>query len=270
MPEKGSLTEREYIGTVLPDKDSNNRGWYKVNIPNLQPHMKDKEGIFCQNHVIKNRVSPSADGVCGSYYPLHAGMSVIVKFFENDLASGYIDRVISDAYTNSLPLEIIERDDYYQIIRTPKHSNIIAIYEGDVASTNVPKNSIHVYFNATRTTVVIDENGINISSLDNQNVTVGKNCNITVTGDVNLKATGAMNLETSATMSLKASTIILDSANLSITGKVKSNDIHTCVNGDTAVHAVAGPFSATSATSADPPSLITISDYKYFNRSSGS
>jgi len=121
-------------------------------------------------------------------------MAVISKFFSNHMNSGYIDRVISDAAndisSNTLPLEIIERDDYYQIIRTPKHNNLIAIYEGDAASKNIPKNSIHVYFNSTRTTVVIDETGINVKTEDNINMTVTQNVKITVNGAADEKGDG--------------------------------------------------------------------------------
>jgi len=122
--------------------------------------------------------------------------------------SGYIDRVISDAAndisSNTLPLEIIERDDYYQIIRTPKHNNLIAIYEGDAASKNIPKNSIHVYFNSTRTTVVIDETGINVKTEDNINMTVTQNVKITVNGAADVHVTGDVKIKSDANVHIKS------------------------------------------------------------------
>lgn len=261
----GSLTDREFIGTILPAKDTIHQGKYKVNVPELQPHMKDSTGIWCKNHTCKNRVTPSQNGVYGSYYPLHPGTSVIVKFFANHIESGYIDRIISDAYPETLPYEIIERDDYYQIIRTPKHNNLIAIYEGDSASKNVPKNSIHIYYNETRTTVVIDENGINVKTEDNINITVAKNIKITVAGTADIKVTGNANIETSADANIKAG------ANLNLDGGAVVN-----IKGGSAINMQAPAINmngtataASSATIADLPTLITLTDSKYFTKSAG-
>lgn len=235
------LINKEFIGTILPDKDNNHQGRYKVNISELQPHTKDNEGIWVKNAVHKNRVSPSQVGVCGSYYPLQAGMAVIVKFFSNHMNSGYIDRVISDAAndvsSNTLPFEIIERDDYYQIIRTPKKNNLIAIYEGDTASKNIPKNSIHVYFNSTRTTVVIDETGINVKTEDNLNMTVTQNVKITVNGTADVHVTGDAKIKSDGAVNIHGSPVNINCS--------------------------------TPASDADGPSLITFSDYEYFKRNSG-
>ncbi len=280
----GSLIDREFIGTILPAKDSAHQGKYKVNVPELQPHMKDSTGIWCKNHTCKNRVTPSQNGVYGSYYPLHPGISVIVKFFANHIESGYIDRIISDAYPETLPYEIIERDDYYQIIRTPKHNNLIAIYEGDSASKNVPKNSIHIYYNETRTTVVIDETGINVKTDDNINITVGKNCKITVTGTADIKVTGNTNIETSADANIKAAgkvnvqaggdANVKSGANLNLDGGSVVN-----IKGGSAINlqapainmngTAAAAGTATAAALADLPTLITRTDYKYFTKSAG-
>jgi hypothetical protein len=297
-----SLTNREFIGTILPTKDTAHQGKYKVNVPELQPHMKETTGIWCKNHTCRHRVSPSQVGVSGSYYPLQAGMSVIVKFFANHIESAYIDRVISDAYSETLPYEIIERDEYYQIIRTPRHNNLICIYESDTASKNVPKNSIHVYFNDTRTTVVIDETGINIKTDDNINVTVAKNVKIVVAGTADIKVTGNTNIETSADMNLKAAgkvniqsggdanvkaggnANIEASGNVNMKGSVVSIEASGVMNlkaggainmqgsvisqnGTAAAAGAAGD--AASAALADAPSLITLTDYEYFTKSSG-
>jgi hypothetical protein len=257
------LTNREFIGTVLPDKDLLHQGRYKVNIPELQPHMKVTEGMWCKNHTCRFRVSPSEPGISGSYYPMQPGMSVIVKFFANHIESAYIDRVISDAYANTLPYEIIERDEYYQIIRTPKHNNLIAIYEGDANSKNVPKNSIHIYYNETRTTVVIDEDGINIKTDDNINVTVAKNvklgtADIKVTKDVhieafentNIKVHKNLNIEAMEIMNIKAGTLIHMQAPL-----IRQNG---------------SVQPAEPAATAVLPTLINPrEDYEYFKRSSG-
>lgn len=265
MAGEESLINREFIGTILPDKDSTNRGMYKVNIPELQPHMESTSGILCKNHVCRHRISPSQNGVAGSYYPLQPGMAVIVKFFANHIESGYIDRVISDAYSNTLPLEIIERDDYYQIIRTPKHNHLIAIYDGDSASKNVPKNSIHVYFNNSATVVVIDETGINIKTAANVNITVAGNSKITTTGTTDLKSTGNVNIESAGNINLKAGGNVNIEAggdmNLKA-GGVMNQQAPTINQNGTA--AAAGP-----AAAADAPITITIADYEYFTRNTG-
>ncbi len=283
MAGEDSLIDREFIGTILPTKDILHQGKYKVNVPELQPHMKETTGIWCKNHTCRHRVSPSQAGVSGSYYPLQAGMSVIVKFFANHIESAYIDRVISDAYAETLPYEIIERDEYYQIIRTPKHNNLICIYESDTASKNVPKNSIHVYFNNTRTTVVIDETGINIKTDDNINVTVAKNVKITVAGTADIKVTGNTNIETSADANVKAggNVNIEAGGNVNMKGSVVSIESSGVMNlkagGDINMQGsvisqngtAASAGSAATAVLADAPSLITLTDYEYFTRNSG-
>jgi len=259
------LTSKEFIGTILTDKDTLHQGKYKVNVPGLQPHTKETDGIWCKNHVCRHRVSPSQVGVSGSYIPLQAGMSVIVKFFANHIESGYIDRVISDAYSETLPLEIIERDEYYQIIRTPKHNHLIAIYDGDAASKNVPKNSIHIYFNNSATVVVIDESGINIKTAANVNITVAGNSKITTTGTTDLKSTGNVNIESAANVNIKAGGDVNieagGSMNLKSSGAMNLQGAPINQNGTAAA---AGP-----AAQADAPSTITISDYTYFTKSSG-
>ena len=319
MADGESLIDREFIGTILPARDSMHQGKYKVNVPELQPHMKPTEGIWCKNHTHKYRVSPTGRGVCGSYYPLQPGMSVIVKFFANHIESAYIDRIISDQYSESLPLEIIERDDYYQIIRTPRYNNLICIYEGPPpppgadgneipwtpenaqSSKNIPKNSIHIYFNDTRTTVVVDETGINIKTEDNVNVTVAKNVKITVKGTADINVTGNANIETAADANVKAGgkvnvqsggdTNINAGANANITAKsvanlkgatvniegsggvnIKGGPVNiqgtpVCVNGTAVSATTAG--TALPAALADEPILITLSDYPYFEKSSG-
>lgn len=228
-----SLINREFIGVVLPDKDPIHQGKYKVNVPEIQPHMKDTEGIWCKNHTCRHRITPSADGIYGSYYPLHAGISVIVKFFANHIESAYIDRIISDAYAETLPYEIIERDDYYQILRTPKHNNLIAIYESDTNSKNVPKNSIHVYYNDTRTTVVIDEDGINVKTADNTNVIITKKSKTHVkeTVDVHIVGDAKVLCDAKADIHVKGDTKILCDSNTHIkTGTTTFIEAGTNVN----------------------------------------
>lgn len=308
MADRESLINREFIGVVLSNRDNSHRGQYMVNIPELQPHMKSYHGIWCKNHVNKYRVTPSRIGVVGSYYPLQSGMAVIVKFFANDINSGYVDRIISDPYANTLPLEVIERDDYYQIIRTPRYNNIIAIYEGpppiddegveeqwtpenSQSSKNVPRNSIHIYFNETRTTVVIDETGLNVKTEDNINITVHEhdgtpgNIKLTVQGTADIKVTGDAKIESSANVHVKAgSNAYVDGGsdvhvNAGGTAYVTGNggDVHVKANGSVNVqgatvnlNGTATPATpASSAALADDPTLLTFEDFEYFKRSTG-
>jgi len=276
------LINKEFIGTVLPDKDNNHQGRYKINISELQPHTKESDGIWVKNHSCRNRISPSAVGVCGAYFPLQAGMAVIVKFFSNHIDSGYVDRIISDAYPETLPFEAIERDDFYLLLRTPIHDNIIAVYDGDTASKNIPKNSIHVYFNKTRTTVVIDENGINIKTDDNINVTVAKNVKITVAGTADIKVTGNANVSSAADVNVKAGANANveagSNANVKAGGNANISGSVVNIKGGS-VNIQGAPVSingsapdagaAADAAAADAPSLMTISDYAYFKKNNG-
>jgi hypothetical protein len=276
------LINKEFIGTVLSDKDNNHQGRYKVNISELQPHTKDTDGIWVKNHSCRNRISPSAVGVCGAYFPLQAGMAVIVKFFSNHMDSGYVDRIISDAYPETLPFEAIERDDFYLLLRTPIHDNIIAVYDSDTASKNIPKNSIHVYFNSTRTTVIIDENGINIKTDDNIDVTVAKNVKITANGTADIKVTGNTNITSAADVNIKSSgKTNIDAggdANIKVGGNANMSGSVVNIKGGS-VNIQGAPVSingsapdaaaAAAASDATAPSLITISDYSYFKKNSG-
>lgn len=174
------VTQREFLGKVLPDLDPKHQGRYKVFIPNLMPHIANDKGIWVKNHIHKNRITPSKDGNYGQYFPLHANTLVIVKFFENDYNSGYIDRIVSDFEIESLPLKVIDRDDLTQLFRTPKKNNIFVVNE---ETTDQPPNSIHLYFNEYRTIFIIDEEGIHISTLDNEDKEILKDNNQYVHGN---------------------------------------------------------------------------------------
>lgn len=181
MSETISLINKEFSGKTLSDNDPKHQGRYKVHIPTLMPHLKEDVGLWVKNHVHKYRITLSDDGRFGQYFPLHAGTSVIVKFFnETDFNSGYIDRVVSDHEINSLPLNSDDRDDLYQIIRTPKKDNLFVINED---TKDQPGNSIHLYFNKNRTTFITDEEGIHIYTEDNRDVKITKNENLHVKGD---------------------------------------------------------------------------------------
>ena len=216
------IKDQEFLGVILPDKDNKHQGRYKVYIPVLQPFMKDNEGIWAKNHVTDYRNTPSADGVYGSYFPLHAKTQVIVKFYTEQYTSAYITRITSDHNPESMPFKIIDRDSYYQLIRTPKNNHLIALCEdtatGGAATT---ANSIHIYYNNKAITLIMDSSGmsinvtagdINLKGVANTNIQVGQDLNIKVTGvcniqsdaDVHIKAGGDANIEAGGNANVKA------------------------------------------------------------------
>jgi hypothetical protein len=230
------LVGREFLGIVLPDNDAKHQGKYKVHVPELQPHMSQTEGIWAKNQVHDYRVTPSQKGIYGSYYPLQPGTMVIVKFFDNQIETAYIERTISDHANGSLPLKTNDRDDYYQILRTPKKNHLIALCE---ETTDKPANSIHIYYNNKAITIVLDSNGININ----------------VTGATNIKSTTNINIQSDATINIKAATNVQVQA-----GGVVNVDAPTinlnCGN--------------TASPATDPTLIDMTQEYSYFKNTDGS
>jgi len=182
------LTNREFNAIVLDAKDPENKGRYLVRIPLLQPLLSEKRGIWVKNHIHKYRDNTgSGIGRYGQYFPLHPNTRVLVKFYENDFNTGYIDRILDDDIPNStitgtsepayqrgsteLPRKRIplpfgaksDRDEIYQVIRTPKYDNLILISE-DSAGNPVPEDSIHIYHKRDYNRLVFNKNGAYITS----------------------------------------------------------------------------------------------------------
>ena len=88
--ETQSLIECEFIGTILKGVDPLQQGRYKVHIPELMQHIAENRGIWCKNQVHSWRITSSDVGEYGSYFPLHVGTKVVVRFYKNDLNTGYI------------------------------------------------------------------------------------------------------------------------------------------------------------------------------------
>ena len=218
------LTEKEFLGRVLKDPDPKNEGRYKVYIPDLMHHLPEDQGIFVKNHVHKNRITPSEQGNYGQYFPLQENTVVIVKFNSNDYNSGYIDRIVSDYEIDSLPLKVKDRDDFHQILRTPKYDNLLIINED---TQDQPANSIHLYFNKYRTTIIIDEQGIHIFSEDKKDEEINKDVNVRhnqnhklhvvgnydlyVNGEIKIKSDGPINLQSGSGIHMDAPVIHMNS-----------------------------------------------------------
>ena len=193
------LQDKEFIGTIIPkgsDKEYDDvkmKGRYRVHIPELMPHIEKDEGIMCKNHSNKWRITPSDVGEYGSYFPLHPGTHVIVKFYTNDLLSGYIDRIISDwkddrdvlgqdcVDVKSVPTD---RDEQYIIFKTPKAWSIFYVNE----ETEKEPNTIYLVYNRDngpkrRTVFRIDESGLSFDTRDNRRVRIRMDDNQQVDGD---------------------------------------------------------------------------------------
>lgn len=182
------LRQNSYHGVILEDKDPKVQGRYKVHIPELHPLIKEKSGIWCKNQLHKWRIGPSEDYTYGSYYPLQPGTKVLIKFYQNDFHSGYIDRIVSDQIQKTNPKigceknpeATTDRDDMYVIYKTPKYHNLFAVLEKTTDGANrltqqlIP-NSIHLYYNYRRSTMIINEDGIHWFSMNNRGVTIEGN-----------------------------------------------------------------------------------------------
>ena len=199
MDQNSDLTGREFIGKILPDLDSKQQGRYRVHIPELMQHISDDKGIWCKNSVHTWRITESDDGEYGSYFPLHSGTKVIIKFRYNDTNTGYIDRIISDAEDRTdkeaqdcktVKPTLTDRDEQYIIFKTPKKFNIFYINE----ETEKEPNSIYLVYNRDtessgkkrRTVYRIDESGIHIWTRDNKRVRVLLDQNEQIDGNKSL------------------------------------------------------------------------------------
>lgn len=183
-----NLRQYSYHGLVLPDKDPKNQGRYKIHIPELHPLIKAAEGIWVKNQQHNWRYGPSDDYMYGEYFPLQPGTKVLVKFYENDFHTGYVDRIISDQIISTtpkiavkkIPKATTDRDDIYMLFKTPKKHNLFTVLEDTADSTNklnaklIP-NSMHLYYNYRRSTMIINQDGIHWFTMDNRGVTVEGN-----------------------------------------------------------------------------------------------
>lgn len=167
------LKDQEFLAKVLPDLDNRRQGRYKVHIPDLMPSIDENKGIWVKNQVHNWRITNSENGEYGQYFPVQPGTKVIVKFFENDANTGYIDRIISDHVQKSnveaqdCTAEFADpkdRDEQYVIFKTPKKWNIFYVNE----DTENEPNTIYLIYNRDNYSfgeseaAKTDENGVPI------------------------------------------------------------------------------------------------------------
>jgi hypothetical protein len=182
-----NLTDREWFGRLVPKDteeyyDPKQMGRYKVHIPSLMPHIEKEKGIWVKNQVHKWRITPSEVGEYGQYFPIQPKTYVIVKFYENDINTGYIDRIISD-WKEERDVEaqdcvekkpvLEDRDEQYILFKTPKKWNAFYVNE----ETKNEPNTIYLIYNRDdnperRTVYRINEEGIHIWTRDDLRVRV--------------------------------------------------------------------------------------------------
>jgi hypothetical protein len=181
------MINSSFHAIILDEKDPQNKGRYKVYIPELAPLLTDDSGIWVKNQIHKYRDNTgSGKGRYGQYFPLHPGTHVLVVFYNiNDLNSGYVDRIIDDDIPNpdttkelsdnepiqnqfKIPLPFDsdkDRDEFYQLIRTPKYDNIIAISE-DSAGDIIPTSNIFIGYKKFRSSFTLNDDGIHLETED--------------------------------------------------------------------------------------------------------
>ena len=204
-----NLVEKEFLGVVLSNEDTKNldqkrKGRYKVHIPDIMPHIDPNSGIFVKNHLHKWRITSSKYGEYGQYFPIQPDTQVIIKFHENDMNSGYIDRIVSDFRdkTDVLPQdcveeiqELLDRDEKTILFKTPKYWSIFYVNE----KTNKEPNTMYLIYNRDkestytsrtaekkrnrRTVVRIDETGIHVWTADNSRIRIKLDENKQIDGD---------------------------------------------------------------------------------------
>jgi hypothetical protein len=182
MDQVESLIGKDFIGKVLPDLDPRQMGRYRVHIPEIMQNIVEDRGIWCKNQVHAWRITPSDNGEYGSYFPLHPGTEVIVRFYHNDYNSGYISKIISDAEDSSdkeaqdsvsVKSSLMDRDEQYIIFKTPKKFNIFYVNE----DTEKEPNTIYLVYNRDgsperRTVYRIDESGMHLWTRDNRRIRI--------------------------------------------------------------------------------------------------
>ncbi len=291
--ERITLINREFHGIIVEGPsldDPKNRGRYRVKIPELMPHLvEDDAYIWCLNHVHKYRNTQvdqedegDVENIEGQYFPLRPGIHVLVKFYKEDYNSGYIDRIVSDYYKDSLPLDLKteDRDKYYQLLRTIK-SDLFAITLDDMQTSGIPSNGIHMYFREDRTVLIINEEGFHVYSKDNLDyqidgfghvkigdkldLFISSDLNISVGGDVNMKVNGNVKIGVDGDTNLNTN----GDTNIESSGdvNVKSRNCNIQSNGQTNIKA-SGPINmdggpminlncgfASNASSANKPNI---------------
>lgn len=226
------LKGQEFTATILPDLDPKRQGRYKVHIKDLIPHQDESKGIWVKNQIHSWRIASSQVGEYGQYFPLHVGTEVIVRFFNENVTSGAIIRIISDHVERSMIKaqdctetvnSLEDRDEQYIIFKTPKKWSTFYINE----DTEKEPNTIYLIYNrdnspARRTVFRIDESGVTFWTRDNNRVRIKLDDNKQVDGNQTEYIKGYLIKHIDGDSDLKTSgnsTIeITGNCNISVTG----------------------------------------------------
>ena len=191
---QAELVGKDFIGIIKEGSSIDNSGRYMVHIRELTPQDSSLKPIWAKNEVHGNRFSRWMNfGThkimsCGSYFPLHSGMMVNVRFRSNIMSSAYITNIIS--YVPLVDKET-NRDSFYLINKT---LNGGWIYQDD------SRNYTHIMHANGSSNVMLDDTSVVLS--------VGKTIDHGIGGIVPLNA---IKIDASSTkMEVGNSAIILD------------------------------------------------------------
>jgi hypothetical protein len=156
---------RVYNGIVERWIDPENRGRYKVRIPDL--------GAYEQQFVVINNVHSWSHSVInnqayGSYYPLFPNTNVNVIFKKTgDATSGVIISIIPDGSTrktftnnniSTIPLQSTSRDDVYVLMNTRRLNSGIWFFD----SSDKFSRSTHYLYNSGASGMIMSDSGIEL------------------------------------------------------------------------------------------------------------
>ena len=154
-----------YHGIIERWVDPDNRGRYKARIPDL--------GAYDQQFVVINNTHTWSHSVIdndtyGSYYPLFPNTNVNVIFKKSgDATSGAIISIIPggsnkktniNSKTSSIPFQSTTRDDIYVVMNTKKLNSGLWFFD----SSDKYSRSVHLYYNAGASRVIMNDSGINM------------------------------------------------------------------------------------------------------------
>jgi len=112
------LVGRDFIGEIV--EISSEPQFYKVKIPELI-YLAGNDGLIVVDEVNKYWYSSSSVGTYGSFLPLFKGTKVVVRFKNNNLNSGYIDRIFSYEIPGKAKSN---HPFYFLLINTPGQNKI--------------------------------------------------------------------------------------------------------------------------------------------------
>jgi len=182
------LVGRDFIGEIISVGKDDRVGYYKVYIPELI-HLAGSDGIIVVDECNNYWYTSSSAGKYGSFLPLQKGTKVVVRFKNNNINSGYIDRIFSyELPGNSKSNHPL----YFLLINTPannkieiddKNKTFDIVYFGGKGKISFSNSALDIIFNGNlniKASQIIKIEGsqvqINdqIPSLNSPNINVNK------------------------------------------------------------------------------------------------